>query len=94
MVLLGGCVEDAENPLPEARIHIDETSVAVGTTDEVDLCALASELDTSNVCSMICDPAAMADFLVAEGMSGGKCVQLRCELPGIDPIFVGVCLAP
>jgi hypothetical protein len=36
----------------------------------------------------------MADFLLADGMSGGKCVELRCELPGIAPLSVGVCLAP
>ena len=93
MVLLGGCVEGAEDPLPASRIHIDEASLSVDTT-EVDLCALASELDTNNACSLICDPDAMADFLSASGMTGGKCVQLRCQLPGIDPIFVGVCLAP
>lgn len=95
MVLLGGCVEGAEEPLPASRIHIDEASVnAVTTDDEVDLCALANELDTDNVCSLICDPDAMADFLLAEGMAGGQCIQLRCQLPGLDPIFVGVCIAP
>lgn len=95
MVLLGGCVEGAEDPLPQARIHIDEASIAVDTPDELDLCALASELDTDNVCSLICDPDAMANFLVAEGVSGGKCVQLRCQLPGVEnALFVGVCLPP
>lgn len=97
MVLLGGCVEDADKSRPVAsqiEIRDSENVQAVQLDDGPDLCAIASELDTDNVCSLICDPDAMADFLLAEGVAGGKCVQLRCELPGIAPLFVGVCLAP
>ena len=97
MVLLGGCVEDADDAGPvslaiEIRSSANELQEVV--TDDADLCAIASELDTDNVCSLICDPDAMADFLLAEGVVGGKCVQLRCELPGLAPLYVGVCLPP
>ena len=96
MVLLGGCVEDADKSRPViSQIEIRSESIeTVELDDEIDLCGLASQLGTDNVCSLICDPDAMADFLVAEGVAGGKCVQLRCELPGIPPLYVGVCLAP
>jgi hypothetical protein len=71
----------------------------IGGADEVatgpDVCALASELPTTDACSLMCDPPAMADFLLAEGMHSGTCYQLRCTLPTLDsPVNVGVCLAP
>jgi hypothetical protein len=97
MFLVGGCVEDADKSRPVAsqiEIRDSATELQLEESAEIDLCALASQLDTDNVCSLICDPDAMADFLLAEGMSGGKCVELRCELPGIAPLSVGVCLAP
>lgn len=94
MVLVGGCVEDADTSRPISstiEIHESDTDLEV-VSDEKDLCAIASQLDTNNVCSLICDPDAMADFLLAEGVASGKCVELRCELPGIAALFVGVCL--
>jgi len=96
MVLLGGCVEDADNSRPlSSTIEIRESATDLQVVnDDADLCAIASGLDTNNVCSLICDPDAMADFLLAEGVAAGKCVELRCELPGIPPLFVGVCLPP
>jgi hypothetical protein len=93
LALLGGCVESAEDPTPASHIEIHPVT-ATFEEEQVDLCELASELTADNVCSLICDPQAMADFLVAGGMAGGKCVQLRCQLPGIQPIQVGVCLPP
>jgi hypothetical protein len=94
MVLLGGCVEDADTSRRlSSTIEIRQSDAELEVVnDDVDLCAIASSLDTDNVCSLICDPDAMADFLLAEGVSAGKCVELRCELPGIPPLFVGVCL--
>ena len=79
------------------RIEVIRDSAQVDepvSEDEADLCALASELSSDNVCSLICDPEAMAAFLIAGGMQGGKCVQLRCELPDVAAVFVGVCLPP
>ena len=93
ILVVSGCVESAEEPAPAARIEITSTTAELVET-EVDLCALASELASDNVCSLICDPDAMADFLLAGGMTGGKCVQLRCELPGVPTVLVGVCLPP
>jgi hypothetical protein len=96
MVLLGGCVEDADESRPvSSTIEIRESATNLElTSDDADLCAIASGLATDNVCSLICDPDAMADFLLAEGVVGGKCIQLRCELPDLPPLFVGVCLPP
>jgi hypothetical protein len=91
-LVVSGCVENAEEPMP--KIEIIRDSAQVDVSDEPDLCAIASELSSDDVCSMICDPDAMAEFLVAGGMQGGKCVQLRCELPGVAAVLVGVCLPP
>jgi hypothetical protein len=34
----------------------------------------------------------MAAYLIDEGMEGGRCYQLRCELPDSENVLVGVCL--
>ena len=66
----------------------DETALAAPP----DICTLAAELPATDVCSLMCDPPAMAAYLIDEGMQGGRCYQLRCELPGSDAVMVGVCL--
>lgn len=106
MVLLSGCVAVGDEPT--ATIEI-KTNSAIGEVEHAtthlheieadvtapDLCAQASELPATDVCSLICDPPAMAAYLIDEGMQGGTCYQLRCVLPGNEnAVMVGVCLAP
>lgn len=93
-LVVSGCVENAEEPAPPPTIEVIRESAIADDPAEADLCAIAEQLDSDNVCSLICDPHAMADFLIAGGMTGGKCVQLRCELPGAAAVYVGVCLPP
>ena len=92
MLVVSGCVESADEPAPP-RITIVRDAVDVDPQPEqADVCAIANQLASDNVCSLICDPDAMAEFLVAGGMQSGKCVELRCELPGTQAVLVGVCL--
>lgn len=93
VMVVSGCVESADDGSPTIKV-IRDSAQADEVVDEPDLCAIASELSSDDVCSLMCDPEAMAQFLVAGGTSAGKCVQLRCELPGVDPVLVGVCLPP
>jgi hypothetical protein len=99
MVVLAGCVSDADGPQPTGderivEVSIEEVALAPDEATGPDVCAMAAALPTDDVCSLMCDPVAMAARLTEEGMAAGRCYQLRCELPGIDPILVGVCLAP
>lgn len=98
MVVLGGCVADAEGPPPivvrASDVHGIEVSGSSAETIELDVCTMAAALDSANVCSLMCDPPAMAARLADDGMAAGRCYQLRCELAGIEPVLVGVCLPP
>lgn len=98
LVVLGGCVADAEDPPPVATApQHDVTLVGLQDGDggaEMDVCALAAELPTDDICSLICDPPAMAARMVDDGNDGGTCYQLYCTLPGGEHVLVGVCLPP
>lgn len=99
MVVLAGCIADADEPLPIEDGRFDQATarapeVAPSEVDEVDLCALAASLPAEDACSLMCDPDALAARLVDDGMDTGRCYELRCTLPGIDPMQVGVCLPP
>lgn len=107
MCLVSGCVAASDQPTDSVEIkspNLLSISVVersqIATTELTpdagpDLCALAAQLPADDACSLICDPAALADYLVAEGMHTGACYQLRCVLPNLeDAVGVGVCLAP
>ena len=95
---LGACVtadEPEVTPLPDDMdLTVGLTSFAVTTSraDEVDICGLAIELPRDNACSLICEPDAFAARLVDDGMSRGRCYQLRCELSTDTAVSVGICL--
>ncbi|NVB81080.1 MAG: hypothetical protein HOV81_21975 [Kofleriaceae bacterium] len=96
MVVLAGCVADAEEPRP-VLLPVEPADVPDADVEEppsLDLCALAAALPTDNACSLICDPDALARRLVDDGMEGGRCYQLRCTLSPDASISVGVCLPP
>jgi hypothetical protein len=94
MIVLGGCVADAEQPLPVDSEPQVEVTMLDSQDTEMDVCALASLLPTDDICSLICDPPAMADRMLDEGSEGGRCYQLYCALPGDEHVLVGVCLPP
>jgi hypothetical protein len=60
--------------------------------EDNDICALAAQLPTEDVCSLLCDPAAMAERLLEQGNAPGRCYELFCPLPGDNYALVGVCL--
>jgi hypothetical protein len=94
MLVVGGCVADAAEPPPiETDSQVDVSLVGLHDA-EVDVCALASALPSDDICSLICDPPAMAARMVDEGSDGGRCYQLYCSLPGEEHVLVGVCLPP
>lgn len=96
MVVLGGCVADAEPPRPvHPPPHPDVVSDLVDDEGEqMDVCALAAELPFDDICSLICDPDAMATRMADDGNELGQCYQLYCALPHDEHVVVGVCLAP
>src|SRR5258706_9253730 len=105
MCLVSGCVAVGDGPTATIEIKTPKVQSVgavrgsqvelVDATNGPDLCAQAAQLPAEDVCSLICDPPAMADYLVAEGMRTGACYQLRCALPGVEnAVNVGVCLAP
>jgi hypothetical protein len=77
-----------------AIVKVRAANAELESTSPPDVCALASELPTTDICSLICDPPAMATFLIDEGMQGGTCYQLRCVLSDENAVMVGVCLPP
>jgi hypothetical protein len=94
MVVLGGCVADADEPPPvKTKVTLDISLLDQQDTG-VDVCALASELPTDDICSLLCDPPAMAARMVDDGSARGACYQLYCSLPGDEHVLVGVCLPP
>ena len=106
MCLVSGCVAAGDEPSATVEIKTPERTVVLKSAQDLDqldldtnagpdLCAQAATLPAEDVCSLICDPDAVANFLVAEGMRSGACYQLRCSIPGVDnAVNVGVCLAP
>jgi hypothetical protein len=95
-ILLGGCVADA----PEPRVETEPVrAIAVSNAPvidegQVDICAVAATLAADDICSLMCDPTAMAAQLVADGNTPGTCYELFCALPGDTHALVGVCLPP
>jgi hypothetical protein len=93
MIVLGGCVADAEPPPVESEPTVDRSMIDPHDAN-MDVCALAAELPSEDICSLICDPPAMAERMLDEGSDSGACYQLYCALPGDEHVLVGVCLPP
>ncbi|MGE0546394.1 MAG: hypothetical protein AB7O24_18375 [Kofleriaceae bacterium] len=100
LVALGGCVAEDATPAPRAmpdnaEVAVDVSAIdTIGDVDRPELCVLAAALPDDDLCSLICDPAALAAQMVADGMERGFCYQLRCTLDAEITVSVGVCLAP
>jgi len=96
MVVLAGCVADSAEPTPppaNSAPTLDVTLLDQQDT-EIDVCALAALLPADDICSLACDPQAMADRMVSDGNARGTCYQLYCSLPEEQHVLVGVCLPP
>lgn len=99
VVVLGGCAVDAPAPEPTSGTDskVDTASRPVmddGDATGIDVCGLAAALPDGDICRNVCDPAAMATQLAAEGAATGNCYELYCQLTPTDHVVAGVCLAP
>lgn len=52
---------------------------------------VAAEFASDDYCSLMCDPAALADRMRSDGLHG-QCFQLLCERDDADPVLVGACI--
>jgi hypothetical protein len=92
-----GCLDrgDSSSPVKRAVIEVDAaTATQLHAPEQSPLCALADALPADDICSMICDPDAMKDMLLAEGSPSGRCYELACTLDATTTVQVGVCLPP
>lgn len=96
MAVVAGCAAEADAP-PVVTIETPSEVIEIAPDhepSEADVCALAGELPISDVCSLICDPIAMAEHMIATGSASGQCYQLYCQLSEEAHVLVGVCLPP
>ena len=91
-LLLGACVAESDEPAPTVTIHTDEPGKEDAPTDTTAICNAAAALPAEDPCSLVCDPDAFKARLLDDGMAGGACYQLRCELTVDMSVTVGVCL--
>src|SRR5689334_10846294 len=91
-----GCTTDVEDPGPDTCADCENVAADAmnDPAQDPDVCALAAELDSDDICSLICDPPAMAQRMVDDGGSRGACYQLYCSLTAEQHVLVGVCLPP
>jgi len=96
--VLGGCVaESGEPPAPPVEEQPALPAIDVSLMDhdsEIDVCALAALLPSEDICSLVCDPAAMAERMISDGNDRGACYELYCVLSAQQHVLVGVCLPP
>ena len=97
VLVLIGCAAESEAPSPvelETAPDVDVVSIGTAPEAEIDVCALAAALASDDICSLICDPPAMAARLEDDGNDRGACYQLYCSLTADEHVLVGVCLPP
>ena len=90
-LLLGACVADDATPPTEVTILPTDDGKADDANTEA-ICAAAAALPATDACSLVCDPDAFKARLVDDGMPGGNCYQVRCDLAPEMSVTVGVCL--
>jgi hypothetical protein len=103
-LLLTGCLDDSESAKDQtstvymgdvATLDLESVELAsdLDAHDaERDVCDLATELASDDVCSLICDPDQFVARLLDSGTIGGRCYQWRCELAYGVTVNVGVCI--
>jgi hypothetical protein len=76
-----------------ATLDFKSVELAPDSEDaERDVCELAAELATDDVCSLLCEPDEFAARLIDGGTPSGACYQWRCELAHGVTVNVGVCI--
>jgi len=102
VALSTGCTAYVDDPGSEecaagadCEMKISDVSVAKDDpAEQPDVCELAAQLGSDDICSLICDPSAMAQRMVDDGSDRGACYQLYCALTAERHVMVGVCLPP
>ncbi len=95
VVVTGGCATGDGRTITLDGDGIDVTVVgprATGVVPTPDVCDLAAQLPSDNVCSLMCDPDAMKAAMLAAGDQTGRCYELDCVMPDASSVYVGVCL--
>lgn len=86
-------VEQAQSIVHTPMGMATEEYLAVETTEaEPDLCGLAEALPEEDLCSLICDPVALEEAMLALGTPTGRCYSMVCPLSDAVTAYVGVCL--
>ncbi len=95
LIALVGCAADppgASEHAHQLTEHVISTVATTATDPGPSVCELAAQLAADDICSLVCDPDALAAELSAEGEPSGQCIELRCALTATDSVDVGVCL--
>jgi hypothetical protein len=92
VLALVGCAADEPERGPITIDRMEDEPTMVATPDQADVCELAARLPADDICSLACDPPALAARLLADGSDPGACYQLYCSLPDERYVLVGVCL--
>ncbi|MBV8762857.1 MAG: hypothetical protein JO257_36570 [Deltaproteobacteria bacterium] len=98
VLVAAGCAGQAEPPAPRVTLDGHDLEAVLSNATELgsaapDVCGLAAELPTDNICSLVCDPDAIKARLIDQGAAQGTCYEMLCALPGLS-VTVGVCLPP
>jgi hypothetical protein len=89
---LPGCATDADTPGPITLDRMDQPATLECTGAAANATSASSLLPADDIRSLVCDPAAMAAQLVADGSKAGA-YQLRCSLTATQSVL-GRCLPP
>ena len=91
-LVLSGCVAESDTPPPVVTIMPTDTKGDEPEADTAAICAAAAALPETDACSLVCDADAFKTRLLDDGMAGGNCYQLHCDLSATISVTVGVCL--
>jgi hypothetical protein len=97
MVVMAGCASGDGRTITLEGDGIDVNVIGPlsnGKVTTVDVCELAAQLPSTNLCSMICDVDAMKAAMLAAGDTQGRCYEFDCKMPDASSVYVGVCLTP
>lgn len=95
MVVVAGCASGDGRTITLEGDGIDVNIIgplANGKVTAPDVCELAAQLPSDNVCSLMCDIDAMKAAMLAAGDHVGRCYEFDCKMPDASSVYVGVCL--
>ena len=97
MVVAAGCTSGDGRTITLVGDGIDVNIVGPLSNGKVatpDVCDLAAQLPSDNLCSLMCDIDAMKAAMLAAGDTEGRCYEFDCKMPDASSVYVGVCLTP